>query len=599
MKHVWHFIKEIHNFSGKTLYFNLTGMVLVSLFEGVGIFLLIPMIGLAGMMEIDSGSIPYVSSITQLFGNMPQMASLAVILGIYVLIMICQSVFYQSQVVQSAKIQQGFVRHLREKTYQALIHSNWNLYLNKRKSDIINSMTNELGRVSGGTQLFLQFITSLVFTFIQIVLAFWLSVKMTLFVLLFGSALIFLNRKFINKSNTLGNETLHLSKTYLATITDNFNGMKDIKSNTLEDYHLSWFRILSSNIEKNAIKFVKVRTISQLIYKAASAILIAVFVFLSIKLFQAQPAHLVLILVIFSRLWPRFAGIQSNLEQIGATIPSFISIIDLQKDCANSRELNEGDFYNIEPLKIHNEIELKNIFFRYNQDQPSYALQNIDLKIPMNKMTAIVGPSGAGKSTLVDLLMGLNKAESGEILLDGVNLSNDNILSLRRSISYVAQDPFLFNASIRENLQIMSQNVSDEQIWDALEFSAAADFVRNLSNGLDTRIGDRGIKLSGGERQRLVLARAILRKPSILVLDEATSALDSENEAIVQGALDRLKGEMTIIIIAHRLSTIRNADQVIVLEQGKVIQSGGYSQLASDKRGVFSSLLQKQMDAIS
>ncbi len=178
-----------------------------------------------------------------------------------------------------------------------------------------------------------------------------------------------------------------------------------------------------------------------------------------------------------------------------------------------------------------------------------------------------------------------------------VPLKSEHLLSLRRSISYVAQDPFLFNTSIRENLVLVAPESSDDDLWEALEFSSAAEFVKRLPDGLDTLIGDRGIKLSGGERQRLVLARAILRKPKILVLDEATSALDTENESKIQEALERLKGKMTIIVIAHRLSTIRNADQVVVLDEGEVIQRGGFNQLANEKRNVFSQLLQNQVKA--
>ena len=180
--------------------------------------------------------------------------------------------------------------------------------------------------------------------------------------------------------------------------------------------------------------------------------------------------------------------------------------------------------------------------------------------------------------------MGLNQPEKGKVLIDGMVLNKENLLSLRRSVSYVPQEPFLFNTSIRDNLLMIEPNATEEQIWEALEFAAAADFVKRLPNGLSTVIGDRGIKLSGGERQRLVLARAILRKPAILVLDEATSALDTENEAKIQAALDRLKGKMTIIVIAHRLSTIKNADQVIVLDNGEIIQNGKFNELAQDKK---------------
>ena len=311
-------------------------------------------------------------------------------------------------------------------------------------------------------------------------------------------------------------------------------------------------------------------------------------------MFQAQSAQLMLIIVIFARLWPRVSGIQSNLEQLGSLIPSFKALIDLQNECLKAQEINEESYTNVEPILIKDGLECQNVYFRYNQNQSSYALENINILIPANHMTAIVGPSGAGKSTLIDLLMGLNQPEKGNVLVDGTVLTNDNVLSLRRSISYVPQDPFLFNATVRDNLLMIEPNASEEQIWEALEFSSAAEFVKKLPQGLDTLIGDRGIRLSGGERQRIVLARAILRKPSILVLDEATSALDTENEAKIQEALERLKGKMTIIIIAHRLSTIRNADQVIVLNQGKIIQKGGFSELAGEKKGMFSHLLGNQ-----
>ena len=193
------------------------------------------------------------------------------------------------------------------KHIRLLIQANWGFFLKKRKSDIINSMTTELSRVAGGTHMFLQFITSLVFTFIQICLAFWLSAQMTIVVLIFGLVLIFFSRTFIRKSNTLGNQTVELSKSYLAGITDHFNGIKDIKSNTLENTHLKWVRSLSENMEQNLIEFIKLKTTSQFIYKVVSAFLIAGFVFFSIKMFQAQSAQLMLIIVIFSRLWPRIS----------------------------------------------------------------------------------------------------------------------------------------------------------------------------------------------------------------------------------------------------------------------------------------------------
>ena len=596
VNHILYFTKRIYSFSGKVLFINLLAMVLIGLFEGIGIFLLVPLISLTGILEVNTEEGFPISWIFGFFQGFSQTFSLTLILSIYVLLIIGQSLFQRNQLILNARIHQGFIRHLREATYKTLLQANWEFYLKNRKSDIINLMTTEIGRVSGGTNLFLQFIASIIFTLIQVSLAFWLSARLTIFILLFGSALIFFSRAFIKKSNTLGSDSFLHSKIYLAGITDHFNGIKDIKSNTLEETHVTWISSVSRRIEQNMIDMIKIRTTSQVIYKVISAFLIALFVFFSVNMFQSQTAQLMLIVIIFSRLWPRFAGIQSNLEQLGAIVPSFKALIDLQNECIKANEIKDGDYQNLMSISIKQGIECRNVYFRYNKHQPSYALQDINLQIPANRMTAIAGSSGAGKSTLIDLLMGLNQPEAGEVRIDGIALTSDNLLSLRRSISYVPQDPFLFNASVRENLLLIEPNASEEQIWEALEFSVAADFVRKLPQGLDTLIGDRGIRLSGGERQRLVLARAILRKPSILVLDEATSALDTENEAKIQKAIEQLKGKMTIIVIAHRLSTIRNADQVIVLDQGKIIQKGAFSQLASEKRGMFSHLLGKQIE---
>ncbi|MBM7651870.1 ABC transporter ATP-binding protein [Neobacillus cucumis] len=595
MRHIWHFAKSIHSFAGKTLYLNLVGMIFISLIEGIGIFLLVPLISLTGIFDVQIETISILTWIQSILKKLPNAVSLLIILTSYVLLITGQSFLQQNQSILNTKIQHGYLRHLREETYTAIIRSNWGFFLKKRKSDIVNLLITDIARVSGGTLMFLQFLASLVFTMIQIGISFWLSAQMTVTILILGFALIFFSKRFVNRSGKIGAETVELGKVYLAGITDHFNGIKDIKSNTLEESHIEWISVLGLKLEKNVVEMVRLNTISQFIFKVVSAILMAGFIFYSIKMFRAQPAELMLIIAIFTRLWPRFSGIQSNLEQIGAIVPSFKTLIELQNDCLESQETYIKSYKNLDSMNLEMGLECKDIFFRYELTKPTFALQDINIYIPAKQMTAIVGRSGAGKSTLIDLLMGLNGPGHGQVLIDGIPLSQENLMSFRQSISYVPQDPFLFNTTVRDNLLMMKPSASEEQLWESLEFSSAAEFVRKLPQGLDTLIGDRGIRLSGGERQRLVLARAILRKPSILFLDEATSALDTENEAKIQEAIERLKGKMTVIVIAHRLSTIRNADQVIVLDQGCVIQQGEFSQLESEKKGMFSNLLKKQM----
>ncbi|SFL10869.1 ATP-binding cassette, subfamily C [Paenibacillus sp. 1_12] len=595
MEQLLYFTKKLHSFSGRILYMNLLGMVLVSLLEGIGILLLIPMISISGIVNVDMGSNP-ASPIFEYLHNIPETIGLPLILGLYILLVVLQSLFQQNVTLRNLKIMIRFTNHIRLETYDALLKANWSFFINKRKSDLIHVLTDELGRVVNGTHLFLQFATSIIFTLIQIGIALWLSTHITLFVLFAGLVLAYFSRHFIKKSRMLGNRTSEIARSYLGGITDHFNGIKDIKSNTLEESRYNWLKIWCGKIEQEQLSYNKLKNNSQLFYKVASSILIALLIFISVKLFQAQPGQLLLIILIFSRLWPRITGIQSNLEQLAASIPAFKSLLALQEECNKAVEIQnvEQAYKHVKPLTIERGIECTNMYFRYHTDESPFTLQDINVQIPANRMTAIVGRSGAGKSTLIDILMGLMQPANGQVFIDGSPLTSKNLLSYRRAISYVPQDPFLFNGSIRENLLMIEPNASEEQMWEALQFSASAEFVRRLPQKLDTLIGDRGVRLSGGERQRLVLARAILRQPSILVLDEATSSLDSENEEKIQEALDRLKGKMTIIVIAHRLSTIRNADQVIVLDKGKIVQKGVFNQLAEDRGGLFASLLGSQ-----
>lgn len=597
MKDIIYFVKQIHLFAGASLYINILAMTFIGLLESVGILLLIPMIHMSGLVDFGLDNSSYFDFF-KFLEKIPSSIVLPIILGVYLLVVIGYNYVDRQITIRNSIIQNGFLRKLRSDTYTAVLHAKWDFFIKHRKSDLVNLVLTEVAKASGGTSSFLQFIGSLIFTFIQIILAFWLSPQITFFILVSGVLLVFLNRKFLKFSLALGNRNYELGRTFLAGMTDQLNGIKDIKSNSLEQSRLNWFHSITRQMVIEQLEYTKMRTRSNFYYKSASSILIALFIFIALNLFQAQAGQLMLILVIFSRLWPRVAGIQSSLEDIATTLPSFKIVKSIQDECVRQAEFQQEDYKNAKPLQLHSSIECRDVEFRYNQSESRYALKDINIVIPANQMTAFVGRSGAGKSTLIDLLMGLNQPESGQVLLDGIPLSKENVLSLRSSLSYVPQDPFLFNTSIRENLLLVKPNASDEEMWEALTFASAAEFVSKLPNTLDAVIGDRGIKLSGGERQRLVLARAILRKPSILVLDEATSALDTESEAKIQESLDRLRGKMTIIVIAHRLSTIRNADQVIVLEDGQVIQQGDFYQLSQEKNKMFSKLLGKQLELI-
>lgn len=599
MKDIFPYFHKLRTLTGIKLYINFVSMMLISSLEGISIFLLFPLLSVSGIFsQATSGSLSYFNWIIEHLNVLPSQTYLPLMLGIYVIIVILQGWLQRNQTIVNSQIQQNFMKALRLEVYESLLSANWNFFLKRRNSDLNHMMTTELMLISQGTQLLLRMATTIIFTLIQICFALWLSVKLTFFVLIGGILMALFSRRFIRGAQNLGDRTNELSQNYLGGLSDHFNGMKDTKSNMLEQQHLSWFRALCTQMENHYIKFVRLQTTSQFFYKVTSSLLIALFVLFSIQILRAQAGQLILIVIVFSRLWPKFTSMQSNWEQIGATIPAFKKLNQLMSESKDAVELQlqaPADTQNI--IHLSKDMECRNLFYSYESNSAKYALIDINLHIPVNSMTAIVGKSGAGKSTLIDILIGLIVPQRGEILIDDVPVTSQNMISLRNSISYVSQDPFLFHASLRENLMMLNQTATEEELWTALDFAAAADFVRMLPDGLDTIIGDRGIKLSGGERQRIVLARAILKKPSILVLDEATSALDVENELKIQTALERLKGSITLIVIAHRLSTIRNADQVIVLEKGRIVQQGGYHQLSAESKGTFSKLLGYQSDS--
>ncbi|APB77094.1 MULTISPECIES: ABC transporter ATP-binding protein [Paenibacillus] len=594
MVHLRLYMTKLYSVNGGALFLNIGCMIIVSLLEGFGIYMLVPMLAAIGVFVGHSG-MPFLSGgLEHFLPFIPKSWLLPGMLMVFIVLLTGQALLQRYQSILNSRIQQRFMRSLRIDVYTSFMKAQWAFYLRQRKSDFSHVMTTELARVSQGTNLLLQLTTAVMFTMIQIALAFWLSPSLTGLVFLSGLGLFVVFRRSIRNAKQLGDRTTELSQVYFAGITDHMNGMKDIKSNLLEAANIHWFRSLTQRMEDNTTQFVRQNATTQFFHRTAAAVFVACVIFTSLQWLHVTPEKLIVLILIFSRLWPRFALIQASLEYIMSMISAFESVTKVQQECEAFTDPSLIVSASVrQPLSLRHGIECSHLDYRYDGAAES-ALRQINLFIPARGMTAIVGKSGAGKSTMVDVLMGFLRPTGGQITIDGLVLDDELLLQWRQSFGYVSQDPFLFHATVRENLMLADKDASEQQLWEALHFAAADNFVSRLPEGLDTVIGDRGIRLSGGERQRLVLARAVLHHPSVLILDEATSALDGEHEAAIQAALERMKGQMTLIVIAHRLSTIRHADQIVVLDQGEVIQQGNYHQLEQEERGAFSQLLSYQ-----
>jgi ABC-type multidrug transport system fused ATPase/permease subunit len=281
------------------------------------------------------------------------------------------------------------------------------------------------------------------------------------------------------------------------------------------------------------------------------------------------------------------ALLQSNIS-INNFIPSYEQLLSLKNKAYHYREI-EGELIF---SKLKDNIELNNVTFIY--PGRSNTLNNINLVLKKGEMTALIGESGSGKSTITDLLLGLQTPENGEVLIDGISLNKYKQNTFRQRVGYVPQDSMLFHCSVKENLLWSQESATDSELWDVLKLANADKFVKELPEGLDTLMGDRGVRLSGGQRQRIALARALIRKPDLLILDEATSSLDSESERLIQSSIENIAKDTTILIVAHRLSTIAKADQVYVLNKGIILEAGSFQELSNKNDGFLSNMLYMQ-----
>ncbi len=284
------------------------------------------------------------------------------------------------------------------------------------------------------------------------------------------------------------------------------------------------------------------------------------------------------------------ALLQGNLS-ISNFLPSYEQLVSLRNRASEFEEVQGSRQF----THLEKGIEVKGVHFNY--PGRSRTLKNLNLVIRKGQMTALVGESGAGKSTVTDLVLGLQVPSEGQVLIDGISLSEWKQNSFRDRVGYVPQDPLLFHASIKDNLLWAFEQADENALWEALRLANAENFVKVLPQGIDTIVGDRGVRLSGGERQRIALARALLRKPELLIMDEATSALDSESEQLIQQSIEQVAHDTTILIIAHRLSTISKADQVYIMKEGQVIEEGSFKILSATAGSRLNTMLNTQHPA--
>ncbi|GAB1441590.1 ABC transporter ATP-binding protein [Ignavibacteriales bacterium] len=491
-------------------------------------------------------------------------------------------------------VEQGIVRDLRDAAYEQLHKLPISYFKSERVGNLISIIVNDVTAVQNSVSAtFLNLIREPLSIIVFLGIAISISWELTLISLVtlpFSAGVIsWIGIKLRKYSQRIQEKIADITSVIQETI----SGVKIVKAFGTENYENIKFKKETEGYFRMVLKITRVRNLSSPITEILSVGVGVVIIYyggsmvLNNNEIKASE-FLGFLFAIFQLLPPikELSGVNNRIQESSAAGDRIFEIIDTQPDIVNKENA-------IPVTEFKSRVVFENVGFAYPDEPGEMVLDKINFFVNKGEVVALVGPSGGGKSTLVDLLPRFYDVTSGAIKFDGNDVRDLKIEDLRKFIGIVTQETILFNDSIKNNICYGSTNFSEEKIIEAAKIANAHNFIIEMPNGYDTEIGERGVKLSGGQRQRLAIARALLKNPEIMIFDEATSALDNESEKLVQEALDRLMKSRTVVVIAHRLSTIKNADKILVLQDGEIIQSGNHDSLL-EQGGLYKKLYEMQ-----
>jgi len=509
------------------------------------------------------------------------------IMGIVFLFVLIKLVLALLVLYSIQDIKYALMKDLECSTFNAFFDAGWGFFSMNNLGVLGNTFIKENAKVIDSFTQMLLFLTSFSRLIIYLMVALFVSWKYSSIIILSSMGLIFLSTLFSKINYNLGKKDTETANRMHEVITENLSAAKVVIGYGEQRKASNYLNIaISAHIEVIRKSQIICNGIP-MVFQATGMGLIFLLLLLSFTWIKIPISELAIVVYSFYSALPIIGQVVAAREQMLNLYPAYEQLNSLRMLAEKYKQLSGGLDY-----KGFNEnIIFKGVSFSYSRG--SQVLSDVNCTIPKGKMIAMVGKSGAGKSTLVDLILRLFDPSGGQILVDGVDLKEFILFSWRQRVGYVPQDSLLFNMTIRENLKWSKDVATEEDIFHACKMANADEFIVKLPDKLDTIVGDRGVLLSGGQRQRIALARAILRKPDLLILDEATSSLDSHSEKLIQNAIENLSHKTTIVVVAHRLSTIINADLIYFFENGKIIEQGGFAELCALK-GKFYDLARMQ-----
>jgi len=569
------------------------------LFNGVNTTLIVPILLQISGQEIElTGSPRIIQFLLSPFEGVPERYRLIVMLLAVILTILLKNLTAYLRSLLTVVFNRSLTNTIKSEMFQTLMDSDLDFFTKAKVGDLTKRLGSDTAQCTQTINGYVSLITQLIILSLFVSLLISISWRLTLISSLLIALIGIINQLFIRRSKRFGFFLNQEQRNYSIKVIETLSGIRLIKSVSSENREYTKLKELMLSLENIALKAKMNSALISPVNEVTSMITVISILLLGRYLFADQitnvSAILLTYLLVLFRMLPMVSQINSSRNAIAKGSASFNMAVDLwRRD--NKPIMKPGS---IPFQKVKSQIHFYEISFSYPGND-NLVLKNVDISLPRGKTLALVGGSGAGKSTFADLLPRFYDPTSGCITIDGIDLREFDITSLRKKTGIVSQTTHLFNDTVKNNIIYASPDATEDEIIEAVRQANAYDFIMDLPKQWDTQIGDRGVMLSGGQRQRLAIARALLQDPEILILDEATSALDTVSERLVQKAIDQLSRDRTVLVIAHRLSTIQNADQIAVLDQGKLVEIGTHSELLEKENGYYRHLYYVQFGSQS
>jgi ATP-binding cassette, subfamily C, bacterial len=542
----------------------------VAFLEGVGVFLLVPLLALVGI-DVGAGATAVIAdAVGSILSTVGIPITLGSVLLVYVGVIALQAALARAEAMRAVRVREQVASRMRALLYRAITRMRWRAFIERHSSHYVHALTTQLDRAHTAVSQSLTLVAQSLIALVYVAVALRVAPLLSLVALTGGALLVLLTHRYARALQVRGAELNAATQRLHTAVVEHLANMKVAKSFAAERQHVGHFEASSRTIVSTWTATGAAFAGSRWTFTVGAAVLLAMVVYVAIAVLGFAPAAVLLLLYVFGRLVPRVSALQQLLHQVVHALPA-LNATAAELAAFEAAAQPEGAA-SVKPLPVGEAIRFQDVTFGYGRGDA--IITGLSFEIPAGGITAIIGPSGAGKTTIADLLLGLLEPTEGAITVDGTALIPENLPAWRQAVAYVPQETVLFDDTIRNNLLWAVPDADDGALREALT-GAGADFAHALPAGVDTLVGERGAWLSGGERQRLALARALLRKPRVLVLDEPTSSLDADTERRILEVIQALRATSTIVLISHREAALAIADRVLVVQRGTLVHSEG------------------------